>query len=213
MNIYYRVSPFRPDNPAVVFPDDKLFLVKFSHDSFLKAGGNNYKTTYILDSCENWNEHFSKYGKIVNIVSHDKQTSLLTAYDFALRDGEDSFFVEDDYLWRPETMKQLENALKILKVLSPYDHPAHYTEERFDKHYETKLIDGFTYRACPSNTHTFAIEKETFKNNFDLIKKYGINDHAMFSELNKFAQMFCPCYSCATHLASGCLAPNVKWLN
>ena len=123
----------------------------------------------------------------------------------------DILFVEDDYLWRPNTLPLLENALKTLKVLSPYDHPAHYTEERFDKKYETKLIGNEVYRTCPSNTHTFAVTKEVLKKNIALFTRYGVHDHEMFTELNKTDQLWCPAYSFATHLAGGNLAPNVNW--
>ena len=211
MKIYYRISPFKPDNPAVIFPDDKEKLVKFCHNSFLEAGGTVFDTTYILDSCPQWNEYFKPFGKVVNITSHSKVNSLTTAYDFGLHGGDDSFFIEDDYLWRTGTIPVFEKALKQLKVLSPYDHPAHYLEDRFDKHYLTCLIDNNVYRACPSNTHTFGITKDVFKEHFDLIKGYGVDDHQTFTKLNEYAQLWCPTYSFATHLASGNIAPNVDW--
>ena len=45
------------------------------------------------------------------------------------------------------------------------------------------------------------------------MKKYGVQDHEMFTELNKVSPLWCPTYSFATHLASGCLAPNINWVN
>ena len=208
MEIVYRISSFKPDNLPVYFPDSKWMLVNMCHHSFRGAGGKNYKTTYLLDSCD-WN--FGEFGKEVRINVHDKQKSLLTAFEIGLKLDDDILFVEDDYLWRPHTIPLLENALKTLKVLSPYDHPAHYIEERFDKKYETKLIGNEVYRVCPSNTHTFAITKDVLKENYDLITKHGVRDHEMFTELNNVAQLWCPTYSFATHLAEGCLAPNVNW--
>ena len=211
MKIIYRISPFTPDNPAVVYPKDKWKLVMYSHTSFLGAGGGEYDTTYILDSCEEWGTYFKDFGIVMDITSKSKNTSLLIAYDVALNGNADTLFVEDDYLWRPDTIPVLEKALPILKVLSPYDHPAHYLEERFDKKYETKLIDNHVYRTCPSNTHTFAVTKEVLKDNIMMLKDYGVRDHDMFTELNKTAQLWCPSYSFATHLAKDCIAPNVDW--
>lgn len=211
MKIIYRISPFKPDNPAVVFPKDKWALVEFSHNSFLKAGGDKYQITYILDSCPDWSDYFRKYGHILQITSHNKNTSLLTAYDLSFGLNDDILFVEDDYLWRPDTIPVLEEAVKQLGVLSPYDHPAHYIEERFDKHYETKLINNHVYRTCPSNTHTFSIRQDILRENIDMMKKYGVQDHEMFTQLNKTNPLWCPSYSFATHLASGCIAPNVDW--
>ena len=208
MEIIYRISPFKPDNLPIYYPDNKWELVRMCHNSFRSAGAKNYKTTYLLDSCD-WD--FSTYGEQIRINTHDKNKSLLKAFEVGLEMDDDVLFVEDDYLWRPNTLPLLENALKTLPVVSPYDHPAHYTEDRFDHTYKTKLIGNEVYRACPSNTHTFAIQKDVLKENYDLITKHGVNDHEMFTELNNIAQLWCPTYSFATHLASGNLAPNINW--
>lgn len=213
MKVIYRISPFKPDNPSVYYPDDKFKMVKLCHDSFIKAGGNNYKATYLVDSCD-WGKEFARdIDEIINITSHNKSTSLLTAYDVAMGINDDILFLEDDYLWRTDTLVQLEEGLNTLGVVSPYDHPAHYMEERFDKHFDTRLIGNTTYRTCPSNTHTFAIKKEILRENIEMMKKYGVQDHEMFTELNKTNQLWCPSYSFATHLATGCLAPNVSWID
>src|SRR3990167_5514293 len=123
MKVIYRISPFKPDNSSVFHSNDKWKLVEMCHDSFLKAGGKNYERTYVIDSCD-WGKHFE--GEIVNIESHNKNASLLTAYDIAIALDDDILFVEDDYLWLSDTISLLDVALKILPVLSPYDHPAHY---------------------------------------------------------------------------------------
>ncbi len=210
MQIIYRISPFKPDNPALFYSDDKWKLVEMCHNSFIKAGGTKYPTTYIIDSCD-WGKMFKVYGDILDIRTHSKLQSLLTAFDVASKFDDKVLFVEDDYLWRPDTISLIDTALDILPVLSPYDHPGHYTEDRFDHKYEIKLIGNQTYRTCPSNTHTFSIRGDIFKQNFDMIRKFGVSDHEMFTELNKVAQLWCPIPSFATHLATGCLAPNVSW--
>ncbi len=210
MRIIYRISPFKPDNPSIFFSGDKWKLVEMCHKSFLEAGGRHYPTTYIIDSCD-WGKIFKEWGQIVDINTHNKLASLQIAFDLANKIDDDVLFVEDDYLWRPETIPLMEVALDILPVLSPYDHPAHYTEDRFDHKYEIKLIGNQTYRTCPSNTHTFSIQKDVFKKNYEMIRKFGVSDHEMFTELNKTAQLWCPIPSFATHLATGCIAPNVQW--
>lgn len=212
MNIIYRISPFKPDNPSVFYPEDKYKMVQLCHDSFLKAGGANYPITYVIDSCD-WGKDFEKYGKIINFEAHSKVKSLLMAFEIGLNTKDDVLFLEDDYLWRPNTLPLLEIATKELKVVSPYDHPAHYIEERFDKRYELRLLGNTVYRTCPSNTHTFAIDKDTLAQNYDLIASHGVQDHQMFTELKKKAQLWCPTYSFATHLANGCLAPNIRWID
>ena len=215
MKIFYRISPKKPDNPGVVFPNDKKKLVDFSHNSFLKAGGGDYDITYILDDCDGWTKEFEKYGKVMNIHAKEKFTSLMMAFNAAKAIEGKVLFAEDDYLWRPNTIPILEQALSYFPVVSPYDHPAHYTEERFDKKFEMKLISGNVYRTCPSNTHTFATTGKIIKDNWDCLvddkRGRAKHDHPAFEELNKHAQMWCPVYSFATHLAGGCIAPNVDW--
>jgi len=210
MQIIYRISPFKPDNLPVFFPGDKWKLVEMCHKSFLKAGGNLYKTTYIIDSCD-WGKTFGEYGEVVEINAHNKNASLLTAYDVAIKMDDNILFIEDDYLWVDNTITLIEKALETLSVLSPYDHPAHYIEDRFDHKFEIKLIGTQTYRTCPSNTHTFAIRNEVLKQNIEMMRRFGVSDHEMFTELNKSAQLWCSVPSFATHLASGCLAPNRDW--
>jgi hypothetical protein len=210
MRIIYRVCPFKPDNVPLFHSDDKWKLVEMCHNSFLKAGASQYPITYIIDSVD-WGKIFMRWGEIVEINTHNKVASLKTAYEVASKMDDDILFVEDDYLWRPDTVPLIELALKHLPVLSPYDHPGHYTEDRFDHKYEIKLIGNQTYRTCPSNTHTFSIQNKVFHDNYDMMYKFGVEDHAMFTELNKVAQLWCPMPTFATHLATGCISPNVDW--
>ena len=216
MKIIYRISPFIPDNPAVIKTKDKWELVELSHNSFLRAGGGNYEKLYILDSCDDWADYFKKHGKVLTINQHEKFGSLMIALNTSKMEKGKVLFAEDDYLWRPDTIKHIDEALNVFPVLSPYDHPAHYTEERFiDYPFKMKLHKDLTYRTCPSNTHTFATTSEVIRDNWDCLvdvrRNTARHDHPAFTELNKKAQMWCPTYSFATHLASGCLAPNIDW--
>jgi len=216
MKIFYRISPFIPDNPGVVYTKDKWKLVEFSHNSFLKAGGDKQEITYILDSCEYWGSYFEKYGKVKNINIHKKFAGLMIALnEIRMTDGKVAV-VEDDYLWRADTIPIWEKSLDTLPVVSPYDHPAHYTEDRFkDYPFKMRLVDSHVYRTCPSNTYTFATTAKIIRDNWKALvdERSGeaYHDHPAFTELNKTAQLWCPTYSFATHLAGGCIAPNVDW--
>jgi len=216
MKIFYRISPKKPDNEAVCFPDDKWKLVTFSHNSFLKAGGDKYDTTYVLDDCsDDWADYFKKYGKVERINEKKKYPSLKHTLEMARKEEGKLLFLEDDYLWRPNTIGKMEYALNFLPVLSPYDHPAHYSEARFATFpFKLKLIDNNVYRTCPSNTHSFGLTAKTLNDNWNcFVNSLGkiISDHTSFSLLNKTAQLWCPTYSFATHLAQHCIAPNVDW--
>jgi len=217
MDIIYRISSRKPDNPAVFYSDNKRDLVQMSHNSFLKAGGGKYNITYLLSDCAYWENDFNKYGKVINLTHKKKLETLYTALDIARHMEDKVFLIEDDYLWRPDTIPVVESALDVFPVVSPYDHPGHYTEEQFDHKYEIKLLGGLTYRTCPSNTHTFATRAKIIADHWDIFvdegRKLANYDHPAFSALNKDAQMWCPLYSFATHLATGCLAPNINWLD
>lgn len=135
-----------------------------------------------------------------------------TQYTTSLNDDEIVLYLEDDYIWRPDTLDSLEEAVKTLGFVSPYDHPAHYLEPRFDKIYETALIGNLTYRTAPSNTLTFAAPVRLIKKHEATLQGHGINDHEMFQTIIASGdKLWNPCYSMATHLVEGCEAPNVRW--
>lgn len=216
MKVFYRISPFKPDNPSVVYTKDKWKLVEYSHNSFLEAGGDMVDKVYILDSCDYWADYFKKYGEVKTINIHKKFAGLMLALNDVRMENGKVAIVEDDYLWRPNTIPMWEKSLDTLPVVSPYDHPAHYTEERFNDYpFKFKLIDNIVYRTCPSNTHTFATTADIIRNNWSCLvddkKGEAYHDHPAFEQLNKVAQMWCPTYSFATHLAHNCLAPNIDW--
>src|SRR3990172_10996340 len=113
MRIIYRVSPYKPDNLPVFFPDDKFKLVEMCHNSFLRAGADQYQVTYITDGCD-WAKNYK--GEAIEINKHSKLESLLCAFETALKmdTTESILFVEDDYLWQPNTLYLVEKALEIL---------------------------------------------------------------------------------------------------
>ena len=209
MKILYRVCPIPSLNKPPVHADNKYELIKMCLGSFLKAKRPEDDIIFIADSMyPDWLELLKPHGKVIrmqgagNVKTFQRQLQMAMDYDKVL-------LLEDDYLWRPDTLKHIDRALDELKYISPYDHPAHYLEERFDKKYETKLIDNIVYRDSPSNTLTFATRGQHIKDNLDIFMKWGIADHEMWQELPD--NIWNPTYSMATHMVDGLLAPNVKW--
>lgn len=214
MKIYYRVSPFLSSHTNPL-GSDKGVIIKTCFDSFKKAITNE-KVIILADRIpEDWREWFHGY-EIVNspegkLASLQNQFALSTN----LPDDEKVAFVEDDYLWVPGAFDLINQALEELDLISPYDHPGHYLEERFK--YEPKqmrLIGNQTWRQAPSNTHTFATSVKLMKENIDLILSIGISDHEMFVRLakDKNIDMFVPVPSLATHCVSWLMAPNRIWI-
>lgn len=209
MKVIYRACGY-PSTKPLPYNWDKPTLLENCLESFIATGAKDI--TFLLDGVEN-KEMFEKYGEIIdctglgNVGTFHKQLELGQQHDKV-------FLVEDDYLWRPDTFKHMERAVDELDFVSPYDHPGHYLEERFDKHYEMKLIDNITYREAPSNTLTFATKGETIKKLYSKMLYWGVADHEMFQDLRSQGyRMWNPVPSFATHLVDGLLAPNINWKN
>ena len=207
MQILYRACPINSPNPPPVHAKNKYELIKMCLDSFMKAI-DGHKITFILDKMhEDWLPLFEGKGEIIrtndgNVGTFHKQLELARKMDKV-------FFVEDDYFWRPGTVKLIEDALDELDIISPYDHPSHYTEERFDKKYETRLINNHVYRTAPSNTLTFATHGRFINEYWPKWIGAGIADHELFQSLP--LKIWNPTNSYATHMVKGLLAPNIEW--
>jgi hypothetical protein len=123
---------------------------------------------------------------------------------------DDILFLEDDYLWRPNTIPSLIQALPKFGLVSPYDHPDFYSP---DEPTATQIykIGNVLWRKCPTNTHTFFVRKDILKKHFDII---GANqfDWLMYTRLAvKGVPCFCPVPSFATHLNTGHIALGIDW--
>lgn len=206
--IFYRICPFKQHSDPPKYMDDKWELVKFCHDSFLKAKTNE-PVTYLLDRCEGWTDYFSKTGEVINYIGMDTAYSIKFMFDLAKEIKGKVLMLEDDYLWRPDTIKHLWRGLDEFKLVSPYDHPSHYLEDRFkDFPFKLKLVDNIVWRNSPSNTHTFGTTGEYMREHWDIFKE-GMWDDPMYQSLPD--QIWNPTYSFATHMCRGLMAPGVDW--
>jgi hypothetical protein len=212
MIILLRISPKSFNKPLPLGIRDKSEAVNLSLSSLVKAGIGKHRVVVISDEWTHGAVPF-KYEDWVEKPGVGNEGTFYTQTDIAIRylDEEVVLYLEDDYLWRPDTLDSLEKACQILGFVSPYDHPAHYLEERFDKRYLTALVDGITYKTSPSNTLTFAAPAKLIKKHSETLKAYGIGDHEMFQKIIAEDNLWNPCYSFATHLVQDCLSPNVDW--
>lgn len=191
--------------------NDKFSIVKACFESFKRAIDTDIDLTIIGDNLSSkYLELFEGYtvipGKGGNIETFHQQLDIVCT----LPNEEKVFLVEDDYLWVPNSMSVIKRSLDEFEIMSPYDHPGHYIEERFkNEPKRLRLIDNQVYRDAPSNTLTFACRAYVIKQNVDLIKSFGIRDHEMFQELAK--DLWVPVPSLATHMVEGLLAPCRDW--
>ena len=213
MKVYYRVSDKLSSNPNPLGKNKQEIIVTCM-SSFLRTGVDRNEITIIHDGgdvpdIDDWRIKSEK-------VIYTKKTGLVESLNCALDEvcklpnEENVFLVEDDYLWIPDCLPLIERALDTLPLISPYDHPGHYMEDRFkNQPKKMVLIENQTYRQAPSNTHTFACKAWVVKQNVELIKSFGMRDHDMFTALG--IDLYVPVPSFATHLVTGLLAPNIQW--
>lgn len=209
MNIYYRVSPYLSIHPNPLGKDKKKIVYE-CFNSF-KKGLTDQKLFIIADNVPtDWYELFKGYP-IIKSKTGNVETFHRQIDEACKLEGEKVFFVEDDYLWKEDAITKIEEALDTFGLVSPYDHPAHYTEERF-KHQpkRMRLIKNQTWREAPSNTLTFATWSDIIKKNRYKIESFGIRDHEMFASLDH--DLYVPVPSLATHLVTNLLAPNQTWI-
>lgn len=216
MKILYRVCATLSDKqPAVDW--DKYTMIKKCFESLMIAGAKPEDVTVLYDRLPKpWLEElFPKAvekvpGPAGNVPSFHNQLKLASMYEGKV------LLLEDDYIWRPDTIRHLERALDELEFVSPYDHPRYYVEDRFPKEFELRLIDGLVYRDSPSNTLTFASTGKKITEHLETMFTYYDGDqpidHEMWQELALAGdRIWNPTYSFATHLVGGLLAPNVEW--
>lgn len=209
MLILYRVSPYLSSNPNPM-GKDKFQIINTCLDSFKKAN-NGSKVVIIADGFSELGKKIFKEFEVIEGKGGNIETFHQQLDEVCRLDNEEKVLLaEDDYLWLPGAIDKLERALDELELVSPYDHPGHYLEDRF-KHQVKRmvLIDNQTYRECPSNTLTFATRAYVIKQNIELIKPFKIRDHELFQSLP--VDMWCSVPSLATHLVENLLAPNIDW--
>ena len=201
-----RITPFMsPSKPPDWFKN-KFELVKVCLASFIAAGES--RKVFLLDDCpKEYATYLSKFGD-VHAGTFGKKVSLYKAYEVAQKLFKGNIlFLEDDYLWRPNTLAQLERGLETFGFVSPYDHVGLYG----DGIAKTYIVDNMTWRLCNDNTHTFAVKGKIFQENLEDFY-YGLHDWQMYHKLAEHGiKGYTPMYSFATHLVDGLLAYNTNW--
>jgi len=120
--------------------------------------------------------------------------SLMEAYNLASSLDSDLYFVEDDYLHLPDSVRKVALAVPNFKLISPYDHLARYNPVKYtgkqDSHYELKITFDETsnhhWRTNESACHTYAIDNKTFKDYYDTITSQNCVAH----DQNLFISMY-----------------------
>lgn len=150
----------------------------------------------------------------IDIQTPGNSTSFIQALDYALELDEETivYFVEDDYLHRPNISSYLKEGLERFNYLSLYDHP--------DKHgnQQTQVFatSSTHWMLTGSTTMTFATTVRTLYFDHEEIRKWlktsQPNDFYMWQSLLKSGRTLgTPIPSISTHGETKWLAPFINW--
>ena len=119
--------------------------------------------------------------EVIKIDVKDNLLCLLKTLDIADTLDDDIYFVEDDYLHLPDSIKEIVIAVKQLGLVNGYDHPDRYTRtDDIDYPKELKFIGNHHWRTAEATCCTYAVEKSLFKLLSPTIRAYGLWDRGMF---------------------------------
>lgn len=142
------------------------------------------------------------------------------------KDDEIVYFIENDYLHKPNSKKILEEGFKLgAKFVSLYDHPDKYLDpskggnpycEGGAEATRVYLSESTHWKITNSTTMTFAAKVETLKDSEEILRKHTDgkhpNDFQMFLELGKNNKLLItPLPGYATHGETAWLAPLINW--
>lgn len=214
MIVYYRLCAIASSNPSPIYHHDKDKLNIICLRSFVKAFLDiKPKVIFLCDHCP----HI--YNRLIdNIVPFDKDiihtdigidASAVKQFIMASTEDDDILFQECDYIYEYDIGKKLQEAVKELGMVSPYDHPAHYQEQ---ESFKIKIVNDTHWRSTLNNTMTFAIRNDIFKDHSDIFLKYGYLDRDNWDEMREKGHLlWVPIPSFATHMAKEFIAPSVDW--
>ena len=132
-------------------------------------------------------------------------------------DDEIIYFLEDDYLHRPNSDVVLEDIFNNYQIdfVSLYDHPDKYEidDPELTKVYSTNYCH---WKLVTSTTMTFAAKVKTLKENEKILRRHTKGSHPhdalMFEELNDNRKLLVtPIPGYSTHGETRYLTPHINW--
>jgi hypothetical protein len=168
----------------------------------------------------------NKEIKYVNVGHGAGTFNLALDYALNLPDNEIVYFLENDYLHKPEADKIIEDGFELgFDYVTTYDHPDKYLNP-FEggnllcsgRSEETRLYLGqyCHFKLTNSTTMTFASKVKTLKEDEDILRKWTSEtypyDFNMFAELRQKGKRLAsslPGYS--THGETQWLSPLTNW--
>lgn len=186
---------------SVEFSRDWISSVTFVHDGvegdLIKAIPENFK--------------------IIRINACSNEGSLIATYEAAKEISGDIYYVEDDYLHLPESIKLIALALPSLGLVTGYDHEDRYVRDD-DLTYGKELItfddaSNRHWRTAESTTCTFAISESMRPKVQGIADKFMLFDRKLFRKLyKKGVRLWTPIPGLTTHVDTA-LSPGIDWIS
>jgi len=228
MKIIYRISDAGYNKIKPEYINNELCLKNFCNVFF----DHIYDIHIIADNCsDDTKKMIKKYIDPHNIdivsVGHGAGTFNL-ALDRALTYNDDDivYFIENDYLHKPESVKILKEGFELgASFVALYDHPDKYLDpSKGGNPYcvggaeDTRvyLTDSCHWKITNSTTMTFSSKISTLKRVEPILRKHTSgthpNDFHMFLELRQQGELLItPIPGYATHGETAWLSPLTDW--
>lgn len=227
MKIIYRISDAGYNKVKPDYINNESCLANavkvFGSENFIIIADNVSEETFLM-ICK-----YVKSKQITKVsVGHGAGTFNL-ALNFALEKLEDNeivYFLENDYLHKPDSQKILEEGFSLgASFVSLYDHPDKYMDPIYGgnpycgggaEDTRVYLTDNCHWKVTNSTTMTFAAKVSTLKRTEHTLRKHTLethpNDFQMFLELRQNNELLItsiPGYS--THGETAWLTPLTDW--
>jgi hypothetical protein len=226
MKLIYRISDvgYKKEKPEYINNENclKNAVKEFNSKDFIVIADNVSEETYLM-ICK-----YVKPSSIIKVsVGHGAGTFNL-ALDKAINldDNEIVYFIENDYIHKPDSQKILEESFKLgASFVSLYDHPDKYIGpnqggnpycEGGAEDTRVYKTDSVHWKITNSTTMTFAAKVSTLKRVEPILRKYTQgsypDDFKMFLELRtKGELLITPIPGYSTHGETAWLSPLTDW--
>ena len=155
-----------------------------------------------------------KEHEVIKIHDQTNAASLYKTFDVADEIGGNIYFVEDDYLHLPLSIKKIDSALQKAGLVNGYDHPDRYTRTD-DINYPLRIQYDFEenqhWRTAESTCCTYAVEEKLYKQISPVIRQYGLDDRGLFRHLHGLSIHLWTALPGITSQIDTNLSPGVDW--
>ena len=216
MKVIYRMCDIASTNASSIYWDNKFALNSICLKSFVEAFKDvNPKVYMICDRCPDFYSSFVRtivpFDMEVEFTQSGIRENAVHQYDY-VKDDDIYYFLECDYLHLPDSGVKMVEASQVFDFISPYDHPDKYKKGMIPEKVEYDSVYGYQWRTTDSTTSTFMARGSKVKEQMELFRSYGWDDHKRWLDLGtKGYKLWTPLPSLATHMCADYLAPGISW--